>query len=95
MTDSEHNGKVLLGDPKIAPTDDKLKQDALSLCSQYLQFWDPGEVEVTVILSRPGARTVVYGTSVHEGEKLRHMLRSVEEESQIQALLVTSHKHTR
>ena len=71
MADSEHNGKVLLGDPKVMPTDDKLKQDALSLCSQYLQFWDPGEVEVTVILSRPGARTVVYGTSVHEGEKLR------------------------
>jgi len=80
---------------KIMPTDEKLKQDALSLVSQYLHFWNPGEVECTVILSRPDSKRVVYGTSVVKRDRFMHTLDSVRGESVIQSLLVKDHKRTR
>lgn len=82
-------------DPKIMPTDEKLKQDALSLVSQYLHFWNLGEVECTVILSRPDSKRAVYGTSVMERDRLLHILDSVRGESVIQALLVQKHRRNR
>lgn len=77
---------------KIQPTDDKLKTDAGSLCSQYLHFWDHGEVEVTVILGRPGAQRVVYATSVMSRDRLLHTLDAVKLESAIQDVLVNKHR---
>jgi hypothetical protein len=80
---------------KIEPTDDKLKADAGSLCSQYLHFWDKGEVEVTVILGRPGAQRVVYATSITSRDRLLHCLDSVKGESVLQSMLVNKHRLTR
>lgn len=82
-------------DTSIKPTDLKLKQDALSVVAQYLQYWLPGEVECTVILGRPGETKVAYSTSITSRERLLHHLAKVEEESAIQAVLVTGRKHTR
>lgn len=82
-------------DNKIQPTDDKLKADAGSLCSQYLHFWNQGEVEVTVILSRPDSKQVVYATSVMSRDRLLHSLDSVKGESVLQSMLVNKHRLTR
>lgn len=79
----------------VQPTDAKLKADAAGLCSQYLHFWNQGEVEVTVILSRPGAQHVVYGTSVMSRDRLLHCLDAVRIESVIQGVLVNKHRLTR
>lgn len=84
--------KFMVGDPTRQPTDDALKADAGSLVSQYLHFWLPGEVECTVILSRPDSKRVVYATSVQERDRLIHSLDSVKGESVIQSMLVSKHR---
>lgn len=80
---------------KIQPTNDKLKADAASLCSQYLHFWNPGEVEVTVILARPDSKDVCYATSVLSRDRLVHSLGVVAKESAIQDVLVSKHRLVR
>lgn len=80
---------------KIQPTDDKLKADAGSLCSQYLHFWEPGEVEVTVIIARPGSKEVAYGTSIMQRDRLMASLDAVKRASVIQSVLVNKHRLTR
>lgn len=82
-------------DPTRMPTDEVLKADAGSLTSQYLHFWDLGEVECTVILSRPGAKRVVYATSVQERDRLIYTLDAVKGESVIQSVLVSKHRMTK
>lgn len=95
-SDEEKTVRVPLGyDLKIRPTDEKLKADALSLVSQYLHFWMPGEVECTVILSRSDSKRPTYGTSIMERERLVHSLECVKAESAIQSLLVSNHKPRR
>lgn len=80
---------------KIEPTDDKLKADAASLCSQYLHFWNLGEVEVTVILARPNSKDVCYATSIMSRDRLTHSLGAVAKESAIQDVLVSKHRLVR
>lgn len=95
MASDQHVSIPLGYDLSIKPTDEKLKQDALSLVSQYLHFWTPGDVECTVILSRPDSKEVVYGTSILQRDRLLHTLESVRGESVIQSLLVKNHRRTR
>lgn len=94
--DEDHAVEVPLGyDLKIKPTDEKLKQDAASLCAQYIQYWLPGEVEITVILARPNTRDPVYATTITDHERLKAVLRKASDHSAIQALLVRGNKGQR
>lgn len=81
--------KVPLGlDLETKPTDEKLVADAGDLVAQYQQFWLPGEVEVTVLLSRPGQNgAVAIGTNLHELERIRWQLRVANERAPLMGLL--------
>lgn len=72
----------------IKPTDQKLKEDAASLAMQYVQFWLPGEVEITVLLSRPGASQIAYATSAQTRERLLHTLAEVQKQSALMGVMV-------
>lgn len=94
MTDKEI--KAHIGYPlDVKPTDDKLKQDAASLCQQYVNYWLPGEVEITVILSRADAPNCAYATTTHNRERLKAQLKQVEETSTIQSMLIKKGRFTR
>jgi len=62
-------------DKEIRPNDDKLKLDAINICNQYLQFWLPGEVEITVLLSRPGDNKVSFATSSASKERVLQQMK--------------------
>jgi hypothetical protein len=96
MVDHEEEINLPLGyDLSIKPTDEKLKRDAAKLCAEYIQYWLPGEVEVTVILARSDSKEPTYATSVLGRERLRALLRAVADDSAIQTLMVRANRWQR
>lgn len=53
-------------------TDADLVRDTKKIVEQALQYYLPGEVEITVLMAFPGQnRAVAVTTSIQEGERLR------------------------
>jgi hypothetical protein len=73
-------------------SDEKLKQYSASAADQILHYWLPGEVQVLVLLARPDSKDCAYATNVTSRERLLHLLGKVREQSEIQTLMVKSHK---
>lgn len=68
-------------------TDQDLVRDAKKIVEQCLEYYLPGEVEVTVLMSRPGqTHAVAVCTNVQEGERLRWLYQTARDRIPLLAL---------
>lgn len=68
-------------------TDQDLVRDAKKIVEQCLEYYLPGEVEVTVLMSRPGqTHAVAVCTNVQEAERLRWLYQTARDRIPLLAL---------
>lgn len=60
----------------VQPTDEQLKKEAIEACRVLTEVWDD-EVEVLVVMSRRISRSSFYGSSFHNLDKLKAVLKGV------------------
>lgn len=81
MPESEDKTLIPVGQDTLKDiTDQDLVKDAKKIVEQVLEYYLPGEVEITVLMSRPGqTRAVAVCTNVQEGERLRWLYQTAKD----------------
>jgi len=69
-------------------TDEDLIRDANSMVNQALQFYLPGEVEVTVLMAFRGRNAVAVSSSIDGAERLRWALETATKKIPAMNLLI-------
>lgn len=91
MPESEDKLLVPVGQDTLKDlTDQDLVKDAKKIVEQCLEYYLPGEVEVTVLMSRPGQNhTVAVCTNIQEAERLRWIYQTARDRIPLLALRKT------